>query len=139
MDMTLTLGQACMLIIVFFVLILLLYFISLIRNLIPSVKSLSRVMENVEVITESAARSSEKAETVVTEVSDVVSDVTDITSSVVNSFRGQASLIGQLSSIAAAIRALMDLFSGAQGGDDPDDGANTHHRDRTDDVSADRQ
>ena len=111
MNITLTLGQACMLVIVFFVLILLLYFISLIRNLIPSVKTLAKVMENVEVITESAARSTEKAETVVSDVADVVTDVTDITSSVVHSFRSQASLIGQLSSIAAALRALMDLFS----------------------------
>ena len=104
MDTTLTLGQACMLVIVFLLIILLLYLISLFKNLIPSVKSLAKIMKDVEVITEAAARSTEKAEV-------IVSDVTDITSSVISSFKTQASLIGQASSIATAIKLIVDLIS----------------------------
>ena len=104
MDTTLTLGQACLLVIVFLLIILLLYLISLFKNLIPSVKSLARVMKDVEVITGSAARSTEMAEV-------VVSDVTDLTTSVVNSFKTQATLIGQASSIATTIKLIIDLIS----------------------------
>lgn len=104
MDTTLTLGQACMLVIVFLLIILLLYLISLFKNLIPSVKSLAKIMKDVEVITKAAARSTEKAEV-------IVSDVTDITSSVISSFKAQASLIGQASSIATAVKLIVDLIS----------------------------
>lgn len=103
-EITLTLGQACMLIIVFFVILLLIYLITLAKNLLPSVKALARVMENVETITESAARSTEKAET-------VVSDVTDITTSVVHTIKKQTTVLGQVSSIVSAMRVLAELFS----------------------------
>lgn len=108
MDTTLTLGQACMLVIVFLLILLLLYLISLFKNLIPSVKSLAKIMKDVEVITKAAARSTEKAEV-------IVSDVTEITSSVISSFKTQASLIGQASSIAAAVKLIIDLVSSKMG------------------------
>ena len=104
MNFTLTLGETCMLLLAIALFIFLLYCISLIRNLIPSVKSLSRVMKDVETITESAAKSTQSAEA-------IVSDVMDVTSTVVSSIKGPAGIIGQLSSIAMAVKAIISLLS----------------------------
>ena len=104
MDITLTLGETCMLLIAIALFILLLYCISLIRNLIPSVKSLSKVMKDVQTITECASKSTQSAEA-------VVSDVMDITSSLVSSVKERTGLLGQISSIAMAVKAILSLLS----------------------------
>lgn len=104
MDITLTLGETCMLLIAIALFILLLYCISLIRNLIPSIKSLSKVMKDVETITECASKSTQSAEA-------VVSDVMDITSSLVSSVKERTGLLGQISSIAMAVKAILSILS----------------------------
>lgn len=104
MDITLTLGELCTLIIAIALFILLLYCISLVRHLIPSIKSLAKVMQNLETITDSASNVSQNAE-------GVVNDVVDVTSSLVASVKGPTTFLGQASSVAGAIKALMELFS----------------------------
>ena len=105
MDITLTLGETCMLLICIALFILLIYCINLIRHLIPSIKTLKKVMENVETITESAANSTTSAEA-------IVGDVLDVTSSLVTTVKGPVGLVGQAASLAAAIKIIMELITG---------------------------
>lgn len=104
MNFTLTLGETCVLLLAIALFILLLYCISLVRHLIPSVKSLAKVMKDVEVISESAANSTQAAEAVVT-------DVMDVTSSLVSSVKARTGLLGQVSSIALAVKSILELLS----------------------------
>lgn len=104
MDMTLTLGDACLILIVFLLAIFLLYLISMAKNAIPSIKSLAKIMENVEVITEAAAKGSVEAEA-------VLADITEVTSSVVKSVKAQTGIIGQLTSVATAVNTIAGIFS----------------------------
>ena len=103
MDITLTLGQTCMLLISIALFILLLYCINLIRHLIPSIKRLVKGMENVETITDSAAKSTTSAEA-------IVGDVMDVTSSLVTSVKGPVGIVGQATSVAGAIKIIMELI-----------------------------
>ncbi len=120
MNFTLTLGETCILLLAIALFILLLYCISLVRHLIPSVKSLAKVMKDVEVISESAANSTQAAETVVT-------DVMDVTSSLVSSVKARTGLLGQVSSIALAVKSILELLSnrGADADSDADNDAET--------------
>lgn len=102
MNITLTLGETCMLLISIALFILLLYCINLIRHLIPSIKRLVKVMENVETITDSAAKSTTSAEA-------IVGDVMDVTSSLVTSVKGPVGIVGQATSLAGAIKIIMEL------------------------------
>ena len=120
MDITLTLGETCMLLIAIALFILLLYCISLIRNLIPSVKSLSKVMKDVEVITECAAKSTQSAEA-------VVNDVMDITSTVVSTVKERTGLLGQISSIAMAVKAILTLLSEKDSGNTEEEPSETEN------------
>ena len=104
MDITLTLGQTCMLLISIALFILLLYCINLVRHLIPSIKTLVNVMKNVETITDSAAKSTTSAEA-------IVDDVMDVTSSLVSSVKGPVGLVGQATSVVSAIQIIMSLIS----------------------------
>ena len=104
MNITLTLGDTCMLLISIALFILLLYCIILIRHLIPSVKRLVHVMKNVETITDSAAKSTTSAE-------GIVDDVLDVTSSLVSSVKGPVGLVGQATSVVNAIQIIMSLIS----------------------------
>ena len=104
MDITLTLGQTCMLLISIALFILLLYCINLVRHLIPSIKTLVNVMKNVETITDSAAKSTASAEA-------IVDDVMDVTSSLVSSVKGPVGLVGQATSVVSAIQIIMSLIS----------------------------
>ena len=104
MDITLTLGQTCMLLISIALFILLLYCINLVRHLIPSIKTLVNVMKNVETITDSAAKSPTSAEA-------IVDDVMDVTSSLVSSVKGPVGLVGQATSVVSAIQIIMSLIS----------------------------
>ena len=119
MNFTLTLGETCILLLAIALFILLLYCISLVRHLIPSVKSLAKV-KDVEVISESAANSTQAAETVVT-------DVMDVTSSLVSSVKARTGLLGQVSSIALAVKSILELLSnrGADADSDADNDAET--------------
>ncbi|GEM_PF-1607799 len=103
MNITLTLGETCMLLISIALFILLLYCINLIRHLIPSIKRLVKVMENVETITDSAAKSTTSAEA-------IVGDVMDVTSSLVTSVKGPVGIVGQATSVAGAIKIIMELI-----------------------------
>ena len=120
MNFTLTLGETCILLLAIALFILLLYCISLVRHLIPSVKSLAKVMKDVEVISESAANSTQAAETVVT-------DVMDVTSSLVSSVKARTGLLGQVSSIALAVKSILELLSnrGSDADSDADNDAET--------------
>jgi len=102
LNITLTLGETCMLLISIALFILLLYCINLIRHLIPSIKRLVKVMENVETITDSAAKSTTSAEA-------IVGDVMDVTSSLVTSVKGPVGIVGQATSLAGAIKIIMEL------------------------------
>ena len=104
MDITLTLGQTCMLLISIALFILLLYCINLVRHLIPSIKTLVNVMKNVETITDSAAKSTTSAEA-------IVDAVMDVTSSLVSSVKGPVGLVGQATSVVSAIQIIMSLIS----------------------------
>ena len=103
MNITLTLGETCMLLISIALFILLLYCINLIRHLIPSIKRLVKGMENVETITDSAAKSTTSAEA-------IVGDVMDVTSSLVTSVKGPVGIVGQATSVAGAIKIIMELI-----------------------------
>ena len=104
MNITLTLGDTCMLLISIALFILLLYCINLIRHLIPSIKRLNHVMENVETITDSAAKSTTSAE-------GIVGDVLDVTSSLVSTVKGPVGIVGQANSIASAVQIIAALIS----------------------------
>lgn len=114
MNITLTLGETCMLLISIALFILLLYCINLVRHLIPSVKSLSKVMKDAEVISEAAAKSTTSAEA-------LVGDVLDVTDSLVTSVKGPVGMVGQATSLVAAIKIIMELISNWKNGDPNDD------------------
>ena len=103
MNITLTLGETCMLLIAIALVILLICCINLIRHLIPSVKILKNVMQNVETVTDSAAKSTTNAEA-------IVGDVMDVTSSLVTSVKGPVGLVGQATSLASAIKIIVSLI-----------------------------
>ncbi|MBR6503857.1 MAG: hypothetical protein IKT15_02665 [Firmicutes bacterium] len=104
MNITLTLGETCMLLIAIALFILLIYCINLVRHLIPSIKKLNNVMTNVETITDSAAKSTTSAE-------GIVDDVLDVTSSLVSSVKGPVGLVGQATSVVNAIQIIMSLIN----------------------------
>ena len=104
MDITITLGDAGLIVIGLLIIIFLFYLISLLRNLIPAAKSLCKIMEDTEVVTGVAAESAVEVQKVVGDVKSSVSTVSDI-------IKGNQSVISALTSIINSLMSLKNLLN----------------------------
>ena len=104
MDMTITLGDAFLLLIGIGAILLVFYAVIFVKNLIPSVKSLANMMADVEVITSIAKDSTEEAQKLVGDVSSSVSTIAGL-------IKGNQSSVSAATNLVNATAALKNLYN----------------------------
>ena len=105
MEITFTLKDAGLFLIILAIIILLVYLIIMVRNLIPTIKHTQKLTEDAAAITAIARKRTE-------EVDGVLDDVKDSVSGVASALKGKESIIKSLSAVAKAISSLIGLFKG---------------------------
>jgi len=123
MDISLTIGETCILVLAIALFILILYCIFFIKNLIPSVKILQRILENTETITSNVAKGTVSVE-------NVVEDVADISSSVLSSVKSRTTLLGQISSISSAVKTIITLINDHNANKSDEDNNNSENQNK---------
>ncbi|MGI6731797.1 MAG: hypothetical protein ACOX5F_07905 [Anaerovoracaceae bacterium] len=99
MDITITLGDAILLLISLALLVLIIYCIILVKNLIPTIKNLARITEDTQRITGIAADSAQGAQKIVNDLSTSVSGVAE-------ALKGNQNMIASLTNLVKALGSL---------------------------------
>ena len=103
MDMTITLGDAGLILIGLAVLVLLVYSIVFVRNLIPVVKNMNKILEDAQVISGIAADNAKEVDRIIGDLSSSVGSISDI-------IKGNQSVVAALTSLINAIGSLRNLL-----------------------------
>ncbi len=103
MGITITLGDAGMILIGLGIIFLIYYCILFVKNLIPSAKSLARILQDIEVASGVAAEGAEEAKKVVSDISTSVGLVSDI-------LKNNQSTISAVTNLTNALASLKNLL-----------------------------
>ncbi|MDD2189902.1 MAG: hypothetical protein PHV71_03710 [Eubacteriales bacterium] len=103
MDMTITLGDAGLILIGLAILVLLVYCIVFVKNLIPVIKNTNKILEDAQVISGIAADNAKEMDKLVGDLTSSVSSISDI-------IKGNQSVVAALTSLINAIGSIKNLL-----------------------------